>query len=62
MLITLESVVLRWMVWVLSRMSLTLMVQHSTQHHQSTVSRLTHPSRSTAKPLMVQCLNPGCIK
>ena len=54
MLITLESVGLWWMVWVLSRTSLTLMVQRSTQHHKSTASRLTHPSRSTAKPLTVQ--------
>ena len=30
MLITLEQVGLQWMVWVLSRMRLMLMVQHST--------------------------------
>ena len=54
MKLTQELVALRGKVWVLIPMSLTLMVQRSTQHHQSTGSRLTPPSRSTAKPWTVQ--------
>ena len=42
MQITLEQVGFRWMVWVLGIMSLMSMVQCSTQHHQSIISRLTH--------------------
>ena len=49
MLITLEQVGCRWMVWVLTIMSLTSMVQRSTPQHQSTISRLTRRSRSTVK-------------
>ena len=49
MLITRELVALRWEVWVLDITSLTSVVQRSTQHRRSTVSKLTHLSRLTAK-------------
>ena len=62
MQITVEPMGLRWMVWAFSRTRLTLMVQRSTQHHQSTVSRLTHQNRLTAKRSTVQPLNHGCTK
>ena len=52
--LTQELVELMGKVWALIPMSLTLMVQRSTKHHQSTSSRLFCPSRLMAKPWMVQ--------
>ena len=52
--LTQELVALRGKVWVLIPTSLMLMVWRSMQHHNSTGSRLTRPSRLTAKPWMVQ--------
>ena len=54
MKLTQEFMELYGKVWVLIPMNLTLMVQHSMQHHQSTGSRLTHPSHSLAKSWMVK--------
>ena len=54
MKITQELVELRRKVCVLIPMSLMLMVQPSTQHHQSTSSKLTRLSRLVAKHWMVQ--------
>ena len=48
--ITQELVELRRKVWMLIPTSITFMVQHSTQHHQSTASKVTRLSRSAANP------------
>ena len=50
MKLTQEFLELRCTVWVLILMSLTVMVQHGIQHHQSTGSRLARLSFLTAKP------------
>ena len=62
MLITLEQVGFWWMVWVLGITSLTSVVQHSTQHDQSTASSLTNQNHSIVKHSMVQPWNPGCTR
>ena len=54
MKVTQELVALRGKMWVLIPTSLTLMVQRSTQHHQSTALRLTHQNSSMVRRSTVQ--------